>query len=299
MSRPNAAAEAQRQQLLLGALHGQVPANAMGAYLRDAAPRARRGLLAYAANAGALAERALLAAYPTLAQLLGGVACAALARAFWRAQPPAQGDIAQWGAALPGFIASDPQLAGEPYLADVARLDWAVHQAEQAGAPGEAPTGLALLASAEPEGLWLQLAAGTAVVCSVHPVATLWRAHRSPETDRFAPVRTAFANRSAECALVWRDGYLAQVTALPAAGAAFTQAVLAGQSLGQALESADPGFAFEPWLLAALRQGWLAAVDTRRAPPPAASAGLRAGPSQPGRESGLASTPPGGQAREA
>lgn len=269
MSRPTAAAEAQRQQLLLGALHGQVPANAMGASLRDAAPRAQRGLMAYAANAGAMAERALAAAYPTLQQLLGDGACAALARAFWQAQPPARGDIAQWGAALPGFIASDPQLAGEPYLADVARLDWAVHQAEQAGEPCEAPTGLDLLASTEPEGLWLQLAAGTAVVCSPHPVATLWRAHRSPAADRFAPVRAAFANRTAECALVWRDGYRTQVTALPATVAAFTQAVLTGQSLGQALESADPGFAFEPWLLAALQQGWLTAVETRNVSAPA------------------------------
>ncbi len=263
--------EAQRQQLLLGALRGLVPADKLGTQLRDTAPRLRRGLQAYVANAGALAERGLAAAFPTLSQLLGEAGFAALARAFWRASPPARGDLAQWGEALPAFIAADPQLAGEPYLADVASLDWAVHRAELAGDGADSPTGLDLLSSIDPAGLWLWLAPGTAVVCSPHPVATVWAAHRSSAADRFDPVRLAFASSRAECAVIWRAGFRAQAAACPAPAAAFTQAVLAGQSLGQALAGADPGFDFEPWLLAALHQGWLAAVETRRAPAPLAA----------------------------
>ena len=55
-----------------------------------------------------------------------------------------------------------------------------------------------------------------------------------------------------------RQGCMAQVSALPEAAAGFTRAVLVGLSLGQALDGAGPDFAFEPWLLAALQQGWLA-----------------------------------------
>lgn len=263
MNRPAQPGEAQRQQQLLAVLRGDAPPEAISAWLRDGPARTRRGLQAYAANAGALAERALAAAYPTIAELVGAPAFAALARACWRAHPPARGDVAQWGGALPGFIAADPQLAGEPYLADVARLDWAVHSAEQASDAGESAIGLDRLASDDPDALWLHLAAGTALLASQHPVATIWLAHRSRAAERFAPVREAFARGLGEQALVWRQGYQAQVTALPEAAAGFTRAVLAGMSLGQALDGAGPGFAFEPWLLAALQQGWLASVDTQ------------------------------------
>ena len=263
MSEPAAADEALRQQRLLAVVRGEAPLDALGAWLRDSAPRARRGLQAYAANAGALAERALAAAFPTIAQLVGEASFSALARAFWQAQPPVRGDLAQWGDALPGYIAADPQLAGEPYLADVARLDWAVHLAEQASNAGEAAISLERLATEDPDSLWLHLAAGTALRSSPHPVATIWLAHRSSATGRFAAVREAFARGVGEHALVWCQGYRAQVCALPEAAAGFTRGVLAGLSLGQALDAASPDFSFEPWLLTALQQGWLAAVDTQ------------------------------------
>ena len=254
--------EGLRQRRLLAVVRGDAPPDAISAWLCDSAPRTRRGLQAYAANAGALAERALAAAFPTLAQLVGEASFSALARAFWQAQPPVRGDLAQWGDTLPGFIAADPQLAGEPYLADVARLDWAVHLAEQAGDNEEPILGLEQLASADPDRLWLQPAAGTALVSSRHPVATIWQAHRSTAAGRFAPVREALARGTGEHALVWRQGYRAQVSGLAEAAAGFTQAVLAGLSLGQALDGAGAGFAFDAWLLAALQQGWLASVDS-------------------------------------
>ena len=264
------ASEAGRQHLLLALLRGALPlADAGGAVRAPGVRSTRRGLQAYVAHAGALAERALTAAFPTIAQLVGETSFAALARAFWQAHPPARGDITQWGDALPGFIAADPQLADEPCLADVARLDWAVHQAEQASDSEGSAQGLALLGSDDPDRLWLHLAPGTALVSSPHPVATLWQAHRSSAADRFAPVREALAQRRAEHALVWRQGFPARVTALPAAAAGFTQAVLHGQPLGAALDGAGPDFAFQPWLLAALQQGWLAAVATQAPAHPA------------------------------
>lgn len=253
--------EALRQQMLLRALWGDARPAVVSGWLRDAAPRATRGLQAYRANAGALAERALGAAFPTVQQLVGDAPFAALARAFWRAEAPALGDMAQWGAALPAFIAASPQLADEPYLADVARLDWAVHGAEQAADLDAPPAGLEQLAVAEPEQLRLRLAPGTALVSSAHPVVTIWQAHRSALPDRFVPVREAFARGTGEHALVHRSGFKAVVSALSEGATRFTQAVLDGQPLGQALASADQDFSFEPWLLAALQQGWLAAVD--------------------------------------
>lgn len=262
--------EALRQQWLISALWGgpqqQATTDKQRAWLAGPTPRTSRGLQVYAANAGALAERALAAAFPTISQLVGAESFAGLARALWRTHPPLRGDIGQWGEALPTFIAAAPQLKQEPCLADVARLDWAVHLAEQAGDSAATTAGLAQLASTEPALLRLRLAASTALVSSPYPVASIWLAHRSSAADRFGAVRAAFAAGAGEQALVWRDGRTAQmqtqVQGLSAPAAQFTQAVLDGASLDAALHLAGSQFAFEPWLLAALQQGWLAAVET-------------------------------------
>jgi hypothetical protein len=260
--------EALRQQHLLRALWGDARPGVLTGWLRDSSPRATRGLQAYRANAGALAERALAAAFPTVAQLVGDESFAGLARAFWYADAPLCGDVGQWGAALPAFIAASPSLAGEPYLPDVARLDWAVHVAEDAADHDAPPAGLERFAENEPAQLRLLLAPGTALVASPYPVATIWHAHRSEAEDRFVAVRAAFARGAGavgESALVWRDGFKAQVSVLPEAAGRFTQAVIDGRSLGDALEQAggpaDADFSFEAWLIAALQQGWLVAAE--------------------------------------
>lgn len=252
--------EALRQQMLLRALLGDARPAVVAGWMRDGA-RFERGFEAYRANAGALAERALAAAYPTLQQLLGEESFAALARVFWRRHPPTDGDIANWGAALPAFVADQEALAPEPYLADVARLEWAVHEAARA-ADAPPPQGLALLGAADPAVLRLRLAPGTALLASPHPVVTVRAAHRSEAPERFAPVREAFAEGRGETALVQRSGWQVEVRAVAAPEAAFVGAVLAGRSLAAALDAAGAGFDFEAWLLAALRTGLIESVSS-------------------------------------
>jgi hypothetical protein len=261
-----AEAEATRQALLLAALWHEAGAAALAPQLRRP-ERGARGLAAYRANAGASAERALAAAYPVVQQLLGEESFGALARTLWLRHPPARGDLAQWGEALAEFVAADPALAEEPYLADVARLEWALHQAASA-ADDEAPVqgfdGL------QDEAAWSHLRfvarAGTALVISAHPIATIVQAHAPlpagspPTADRFAPVRAAFAAGTGEAVLVWRAGWAVRHAVLPAAEAAFTRALLAGTALLPALKACAADFDFESWLVAALRQGWLGGV---------------------------------------
>jgi hypothetical protein len=250
--------EALRQQMLLRALWRDARPGVVAGWLRDGA-RFARGLQAYQANGGALAERALAAVFPTLQQLLGDESFAALARAFWFAAPPLRGDIGEWGAALPAFVADAEQLAGGPYLADVARLEWAVHEAERA-ADVLPLQGLALLGDSEPSAIRLQLQPGTALLSSPHPIVTVWLAHRDEGEERFAPVQAAFAAGRGEHALVRRRGWRAEVVAVDTATARFTAASLAHSDLATALAEAGAGFDFETWLLAALPAGAIAAV---------------------------------------
>ena len=259
--------EAQRQQLLLRALWRDVPADALHGWLREARDGASTaGLAAYRANAGAIAERALAGAFPTVAALVGDDSFAGLARDFWQQHPPARGDLGEWGAALPAFIAANAALASEPYLADSARLDWLVHQASRAADGPDAAPALDALAQHSPADLHLVLHPGCAVLASNYPVAAIWQAHQQAGEDRFAAVREAFAAARADAAFVRREGFAVRVDAVAAEAGAFTTAVLRGESLAAALEAAGEHFAFDRWLVQALQQRWLVAVQRRPNP---------------------------------
>jgi hypothetical protein len=250
--------EALRQQLLVRALWRDAPSGALAGWLRDR--DVSPGLQAYRANGGASAERGLAAAFPTVAQLVGDDSFASLARAHWQAHAPGAGDLSLYGATLPVFIERSEQLAGEPYLADSARLDWAVHVSEQAADAPDTPDGLEFLGQHEPARLKLRLRPGTALVSSPHPIATIWHAHRSDADDRFVPVRAAFAAGTGEHALVWRHGWRARVAAIADDEARFVHALLEGASLAHALRAAGEAFAFETWLIDTLRERRLTGV---------------------------------------
>src|SRR5690242_17624053 len=133
--------ERERQQALLSSLLTRDERGLQG-WLSHAAARTQRGMQAYQANAGASAERALAASFPTVQALMGEESFAAMARAFWHANPPLRGDLAWFGEALPAFIADSEQLADVPYLSDVARLDWLLALAERAADAKTDPTTL-------------------------------------------------------------------------------------------------------------------------------------------------------------
>ena len=260
--------EALRQQMLLRALWRDAPAAALTGWVRaPARASAAHGVATYQNNGGAVAERALASAYPTVAALVGETSFAALARHYWQQYPPTHGDLGQWGDALPTFIAASPQLTDEPFLADSARLDAAVHAATRAAdADNDDPPALDRLAETDPASLWLQLAPGAAVITSRWPVASIWHAHHGAQAaseDRFTAVREAFAAQRGECAWVWRDDrYVVHVDVLDSADATFTTALAHRQSLALALDAAGATFAFDRWLARALHQRWLLRIQT-------------------------------------
>jgi len=261
--------EADRQRALLDALFARGPAESAPAAaaaigLREAGARALRGLDAYRANAEALAERALAAAYPRIRTMLGDDEFARLAAALWREHPPRHGDVGTWGESLPGWLAGTPTLAAWPYLADCARLDFALHEAERADDATFDAASLNLLGSEDPAQLRLVAMPGCALVASEWPIVTIHAAHLIDDEAQadaaFDGVRAAIDARRAETALVWRDGWRARVVALDAGAAAWMDALLDGATLGAALDGAPAGFDFAAWLSDAIAQRRLKGV---------------------------------------
>jgi hypothetical protein len=254
--------EAERQQQLLAAIRDGEPAPRLTGWLRDDAPRARRGLQAYRANVLIGAERALADSFPTLRELVGDEAFGALVRAYWHRRPPTCGDLAWYGADLPEFIATDPHLADEPYLADCARIDWALHRIEAAADAAMPVRGLETLAEVDPSHLWLRLQPGLVVLASRWPVVRIHAAHEVqrhatdfPGKDRYAEVRDAMADGESQIAMVWRDGWRGRVDAIDDATAAFTVRLQEGGSLADALSAAGADFNFEAWLILLMSRG--------------------------------------------
>lgn len=262
-----------QQQALLAALFER-PGSAAAAQARETldswlAPHTGRGLMAYQANGHALAERSLQAAYPVIAALIGHENFAPLARELWHRHPPARGDLARWGDALPAFLRGHPQLTDLPWLADVARVEWALHRA--AGAPDARAdlVSFARLTSEDPQGLTLALAPGTAVFTSPWPVASLITAHRDGQPG-LAEVGERLRAGVGEAAVVWRQGLRPGVAGCSPAVAALLGALLQGQPLPDALSATtdDDTFGLTTWLAEAVQHGLVIGVaDARHAPP--------------------------------
>jgi hypothetical protein len=252
--------EALRQQALLDAIRGVDAASRTAtARLRGPAARIASGLDAYRGTVEAAAERALTAAFPTVAAMVGGSDFGRLARTYLRDDPPRDGDLGEWGAGFASWLGRQAPLAEWPYLGDCAALDHAVHRCERAADVVFDAASMALLETTDPARLHVRLRRGTAVLTSPWPIATIRAAHRDPASD-FEAVRAALAARRAEQVLVARSGWRAAVVAIDAPTAGFTRRLLDGIDLAAALGLAGTNFDFTAWLADALRGGWLQGV---------------------------------------
>ena len=245
-----------QQQALLEALFDWPAQPASERVLRQARSMGStpgRGLAAYQSNGHVLAERALLATYPVLAQLLGQASFADLARAFWHAQPPLRGDIARWGEGMCAFVQASAQLQDEPYLPDVARAEWLLHASTLAPDLADDLSTLALLTTEDAQTLALELAPGLSTLASRWPVASLLRAHREG-TPSFAEVGVQLQERIAQDVVVWRAGYQPQLRQALPGERLLLQALQDGHALEPALSQAT-GMDFAQWLPLAVQTG--------------------------------------------
>lgn len=250
--------EAERQRRLLdGLFAAAVEPSALPT--RESGARALRGLQAYRANADASAERALATAFATVKMLLGEDDFRQLAREFWRAAPPQRGDLGEWGEALPGWMVAHPRLAEWPYLADAARLDWALHRCERAADDTPELASVARLGDTDPAQLAVHFMPGIALVESDWPIGLIHRAHHVDDS-LFDALREAIAARRGEAVLVVRDGWKAVPVTLDAPTAAWTRMLLDGGDLGSALAAAGDEFDFAGWLAAALQSNRLKGI---------------------------------------
>lgn len=184
--------------------------------------------------AGSLTE-ALEQSFPVLVKLLGEAFFKAMAGVFLRQHPPKSRMMMQYGEAMPAFLAGFPPLAHLPYLADVARLEQALREAYHTA--DVTPLSPEVLGAVPPDRFMasrLVLAPALRLVASAYPVLAIWRAN----TQEGAPPPIM----QPEAALVLRPEYDPEPHLLPPGGADFVAALLAGETVGDALDKAGGEF---------------------------------------------------------
>jgi hypothetical protein len=228
---------------LAGADHADLAAEVLAAevlaaeVLGDAIPAAAR-LGVHRHHVFESLGSALAATFPTVQALVGAEFFRGLARAFIGRSLPTQPVLAEYGAGFPAFIAGHDAASDLPYLADVARLDWALNLAFHAPAGGRlAAADLAALPANRLPSLRLSLTPGTVLVCSPHPLDRIWAAAQ-PEAAA-DPVDLAAGGVRL---LVLRRPDDAAFVSLSAGEAAFVAGLGEGLTLEEAAGRAETDF---------------------------------------------------------
>lgn len=229
-----------------------------------------RGWQAYRANAHASAARALQDAYPVIRQLVGDSAFEHMARAFWHAHPPERGDLGQWGDRLPSWMAQDQQLMPWPYLSDVARVEWAMHQAATAADASLELDSFGVLTDTalDPGECHLNIASGLTLIDGHWPAADIILTHQASSPD-WSALAALMNSPSGSTSLVWRQHWQVRVMALCTADDVhLLRGLASGHPLGQTLDGLDQNFDFNAWLSRAVHMGWVVGARAPDAIPP-------------------------------
>jgi hypothetical protein len=219
-----------------------------------------QGINIYRRNLVANAHRALMVSFPTVFKLLDGDVGENLVTEFLRFSPPEQGDWSQWGFFFPQFLDSLAVAEHYPYLADCASLDWNVHLALSGSDQTLDQASLHLLSECEPENIYIKFNANVKLLKTVYPLTEIFHAHHHADDGyrktSMLEAKTALANNPVNnLVMVCRPEFKPEVITIPGSEGEFTELLMAGISLGQALDavSRDGKFSFEKWLISAMK----------------------------------------------
>ncbi len=210
---------------------------------------------------------ALADTFPVAQRLVGIEFFRAMTSIFVRLSPPRSSVLALYGQALPDFIDRFEPARSVPYLADVARLEYArvvsYHAAdadalsheEVIRALGMAERADALLLGCHPS--LIEFQASNAAV-------SIWAAHQDDENLESIDVERP------EACLVTRDALVVLVLPVPASATTFVRSIRRGARLGQAAFKAhqvDANFDLAATLTLLMRHGALTSMQIPESEP--------------------------------
>jgi hypothetical protein len=253
------------QRALRTALLG-VPEAQLLACIEDDALSAEERLSIYSNTIAGTLIKALRLNFPAVEKLVGADFFAQCAAAYVQREPPRSAYLNDYGAGLAACVAHDARAATLPYLADVARLEWAVSRALVAERLPAADLGaLARVDAARQSRLCFIADPSVTLLALQTPADVIWQAVLAADEAGLAAVHPASALVHL---LIERLGADLSVRRLPAAEWSFAQALCAGAPLGVVL-AAHPELDVQGQLALHLAEGRLCAWHLGTEPAPA------------------------------
>lgn len=196
--------------------------------------RASECIAVYRNNARHNFGEALRAVYPVVEQLVGSEFFAFGAERYRAAHPSMSGDIHRYGNRLADFLAAFPPAAALPYLPDVARLEWAMHEVFHAeDVVPFAVDQLTGLSENDLSRLVFELSPACRLLRSPYAVDRLWLLHQPG-----VPWDAGFDLTDGAAMLVRREGYAVEVERLDEAEHALLATLARGATLGAGYDAA-------------------------------------------------------------
>lgn len=180
-------------EMRAGLASGELP---KGVTARDPAEAAQR-FAVYRNNVAHSLGRALAARFPVIERLVGDEFFRAMAQVYIAAEPPSSPILSRWGEGFANFLTEFPPVTGLPYLADVARLEWARGRAYHAA--DMHPSSLEKLAESDPSTVVINLHPSVTALRSDFAFVTIWQANQSDKIPASIDVNTP------EAALILRN----------------------------------------------------------------------------------------------
>jgi hypothetical protein len=181
--------------------------------------------------------------YPVVKALVGEAFFENAATRYIRDEPSRSGNLQDYGAGFPEFLARLPEAASLPYLADAARLEWARQESLLAAdaAPLD-PTRLMDVPETKQDALRLQLHPSLRLVDSAHPILDIWLFCQEQRGD------TLKLDGAGQSVVLWRDQNQIAMRALDAGLLTLLRSMQDGGTLSAAhaaTVAADENFDFE------------------------------------------------------
>src|SRR5579872_2355891 len=181
------------------------------------------------------AVRALSLSFPAVVRLTGDEFFSACAEQFVAASPPVSGCLDDYGAGFAEFVAGFEPLSALPYVADVAKLEWAVASAlHAADMPVLDAAGFAA-APIAPERLILKPHPSLSLVRTQYPADAIWRAVLARDDAAMAAIDLT---TGPVFLLVSRNADGVQVCRTTKAGFTFLSWLCAGASFADSFDAA-------------------------------------------------------------
>lgn len=215
-----------------------------------------QGLEIYRNNILATAQQALSITFPTLLDQVGSNVMRHITELLIETSPPYQGDWGEWGETLPNLIKSIEVLKEYPFLADLARVDLAIHRSERTKNEVVDIDSFKLLAKVDLNKLVLQLSSSVKFFSCEYPVIEMRQVSLEHNDKSEMALQTKISSESLkQNVLVYRPDFKGELRELRTAELKWLTLLAKRISMGEALEMMNLNdFNFQEWIALAIEQ---------------------------------------------